>query len=211
MKLLGNGAYQLQKSGGANGYLVPSGGGFVLIDPGVSLSANAVIRELRAAELLAKVSHVLLTHYDYDHAGGAAAVARAADAPVLIGRADAEVLRGQRPPGTRFRALLTAVGRPKLPADTVLLDGESEAAAGIRAVPTAGHTPGHYAYVWGGTVFSGDAVMLGRDGRLKQFPGFLITDKRAALESTAVLAALGPEWICPGHGSVRKVSAARSG
>jgi glyoxylase-like metal-dependent hydrolase (beta-lactamase superfamily II) len=200
MHELPNGAFQLDNSRGANGYVIPLDRGFAVVDPGMKSGARAVVAEVARAGLTGAVTDVLLTHYDVDHAGAALAVAAENGAKLWIGRADADILAGRRSPGTFARRVLSSMGRPKLPGIVHFL-GETEGFPGeIRAVPTPGHTPGHFAFVWRQTVFSGDAAMVRADGTLRQFPALLITDKAQALASTAVLEDLDVQWICPGHG-----------
>ncbi|MHA7305798.1 MBL fold metallo-hydrolase [Arthrobacter sp. TMN-49] len=204
MQELSNGAFQLSRSRGANGYVVASGEQLVVIDPGLASGASGVVTELREAGLLKAVRHVLLTHYDLDHAGAAEAVAAAAGATVWISRLDAQVLTGQLRPGTVFRRLSTAFGKPHLP-DAVAYLGESGGfPTGITAVAAPGHTAGHYAYHWADTLFIGDAARVRQDGSLKQFPGFMNTDKAAALHTAGQLEALDVAWVCPGHGKVTR-------
>lgn len=202
MHKLSNGAFQLSKSRGANGYVVATGEQLVLIDPGMASGSAGVVSELREAGLLTAVRHVLLTHYDMDHAGAAQAVAAAAGATVWISRLDAQVLTGELTPGTFFRRLSTAFGKPHLP-EAVSYIGESDGfPTGIAAVAAPGHTAGHYAFHWQDSLFIGDAALVRRDGSLKQFPGFIITDKPTALQTAAELEAMDVAWLCPGHGNV---------
>lgn len=202
MQKLSNGAFQLSKSRGANGYVVAAGEQLVVIDPGMAWGAAGVVAELQEAGLLAAVRHVLLTHYDMDHAGAAKSVAAAAGASVWISRLDAQVLTGQLKPATIFRKLSTAFGKPKLP-DAVSYIGESGGfPTGITAVAAPGHTAGHYAFHWENSLFIGDAALVRPDGSLKQFPGFIISDKATALQTAAELEALDVAWVCPGHGKV---------
>ena len=199
---LENGALQLEKSRGANGFVIPLGETYAVVDPGMKSGAQAVIAELTAAGILGSVSHVLLTHYDVDHAGAALALAAETGAQVWIGRADADILAGRTPAGTFSRRLTSSIGRPKLPGTVDYLGESPGFPEEITALATPGHTPGHFAFVWGQTVFCGDAAMPRTDGTLKQLPSFLITDKPLALASTAVLEELDVRWVCPGHGKV---------
>jgi len=200
MHELPNGAFKLDKSRGANGYVIPLGEGFAVVDPGMKSGARAVISELAEAGFAGAVRHILLTHYDVDHAGAARAVAAAAGARVWIGKADSEILAGTRSSGTLARRVMSSVGRPKLPETVNFLGESADFPPEITALPTPGHTPGHFSLVWNQTVFSGDAAMVRADGTLKQFPRLLITDKAQALASTAVLQNLNATWFCPGHG-----------
>ncbi|MHA7271126.1 MBL fold metallo-hydrolase [Arthrobacter sp. HLT1-20] len=202
MQRLSNGAFQLSKSCGSNGYVVAAGEHLVVIDPGMASGAPGVVKELREAGLLEAVRHVLLTHYDLDHAGAAQAVAAAAGATLWISRLDAQVLRGEAKAGTFLRRLSSAWARPRLP-ESVSYIGESDGfPTGITAVAAPGHTGGHYAFLWEKTLFCGDAALVRRDGSLKQFFGFINTDRSAALKTAAELEALDVAWVCPGHGKV---------
>ncbi|WP_170133235.1 MBL fold metallo-hydrolase [Arthrobacter livingstonensis] len=202
MRKLPNGAFQLSRSRGANGYVLPLQAGYAVIDPGMKSGAQAVLAELAHAGMAGSISHIVLTHGDTDHAGAALTLARETGARLWIGRAEADILAGRTAPGTVFRRLLNSVGRPRLP-DKVEFLGESGTLPGeVTAIATPGHTPGHFAFAWQDSVFSGDAVMVRADGSLKQFPRLLITNKAQALASTQVLEALDVQWICPGHGKV---------
>ena len=202
MQKLSNGAFQLSSSRGANGYVLELADGYAVIDPGMKSGARGVIAELAEAGILGAVSHILLTHYDIDHAGAALALAEATGALLWIGRADADILAGRRPAGTLSRKVTSSIGRPRLPGTVHFLGEYPGFPADVTAIATPGHTPGHHAFVWDGSVFSGDAVMVRRDGTLKQFPRLLITDKAQALDSTTILDALDVRWVCPGHGKV---------
>lgn len=202
MKELPNGAFALESARGANGYVLPLQNGYALIDPGMQFGARGVIAELAAAGVLGAIDHVLLTHYDIDHAGAAMAVAEASGARLWIGRPDADILNGLRPAGTFSRKVTSSIGRPKLPATVHYLGESPGPPSDITAIATPGHTPGHHAFTWGDSVFCGDAVMVRDDGSLKQFPRPLITDRTQALASTAILESLDVRWVCPGHGKV---------
>ena len=110
---LENGALQLEKSRGANGYVIPIGDTYAVVDPGMKSGAQAVVAELTAAGILGSVSHVLLTHYDIDHAGAALALTTETGAQLWIGRADADILSGRRPAGTFSRRLTSSIGRTR--------------------------------------------------------------------------------------------------
>jgi hydroxyacylglutathione hydrolase len=215
MHQLTENVYQLDKAAGANAYLVVgvSGAGdsdgdgddgagvarSVLIDTGLGFGAEAVRAEIEVARDLPPVTDIVLTHYDPDHAGAAAALQKTLGARVWIGRADAPILRQKTPPPTRSRRMMNLFGRPRPPADLLEIGEESEIIPGLLAIPAPGHTPGHTIYTWRGVVFCGDAARL-KDGRLMQFPSFLISDKAEAVESELLIASLRPRLVCPGHG-----------
>ena len=197
--------YRLQHSAGSNGYAILDGDRVAIVDPGLASGRGALLRELREAGLLARVTDVLVTHSDPDHVGAAPAVQAATGARVWMGRADAEVLEGARRPATRFRRLLARRPAP-FPGGLELLAGGEEPFPGVTALGTPGHTPGHMAFLFGDVVFAGDAVR-GSDRGLRLMPRFLTSDQDQAKASLELIAGAGRRWLCPGHGAVRELHA----
>lgn len=203
MKQLTDGVFQLQKARGANAYLIAAGDRSVVIDTGIRSGGPGLIAELAGARHeVPPVTDIVLTHYDPDHAGAAAALQRQTGAKVWLGRADAAILRGETPPPTRSRRILALRVQADEPAGLAELpdDAEAEVVPELFAVPAPGHTPGHHVVSWHGVVFSGDAVRLSK-GALEQFPAFLISDTGQALETAALIAGMRPRLVCPGHGA----------
>lgn len=204
MKLLIDGLYRIESARAGNAYLIEEDDRSVLVDTGLASGARALVAELAAARI-SPVTDVVLTHYDPDHAGAAAAVQRATGARVWIGAPDARILRGeQQPPTSTRRAMqrLGWLGRTEVPAGLHELPGhaETEIAPGVLAVPAPGHTPGHHLVRWRGVALIGDAARVS-DGKLVHFPGFLISDRAAADATLAAITASRPRLVCPGHGS----------
>jgi len=147
----------------------------VVVDPGPDDPAH-----LRALQEAAggRVSAIVLTHGHADHAGGAAALARATSAPL--------------------RAAGGAAGR-------ALADGERlETDAGpLTAVATPGHSPDHFAFLWEGSgedsraCFVGDLLMGEGDTTVVMAPE---GDLGAYLRSLDRLEALRPSRLYPAHG-----------
>ena len=207
MRELTENVYALDKTAGANGYLVAGSGRSVLIDVGLASGAKAVLAELAGVHgRIPRVTDVVLTHYDPDHSGAAAALQDALGATVWIGREDAAILRGEVEPPTRARRLLKKITPMHPPAMLREIDVETSIVPGLSALPAPGHTPGHLILTWHGVVFCGDAVRV-QDGRLVQFPSFLISDKDAALATTELITSLRPRLICPGHGKPDRLAA----
>jgi glyoxylase-like metal-dependent hydrolase (beta-lactamase superfamily II) len=202
------GVHQLQSARAGNAYLIEEGDRSVLVDTGLRSGADAVVRELAAARV-PTLTDVVLTHYDPDHVGAAAAVQRATGARVWLGAADARILRGEDPAPTRMRRTMQRagwLGRPELPQLTELPDdAETEVAPAVFAVPAPGHTPGHHLVRWRGVAFIGDAARVS-GGRLVHFPGFLISDRAAADATLAAIAGSGPRLVCPGHGAPARLA-----
>lgn len=201
MRRVIEGVHRLGKARAGNSYLIEAGDRAVLVDTGLSSGAAAVVAELGAFR--SRLTDVVLTHYDPDHVGAAAAVQRETGARVWLGAADARILRGQERPPTAMRRVMQRMGwlgRPQVPELTELPDdAETVIAPGLVAVPAPGHTPGHHIVRWRGVAFIGDAARIA-DGRLVHFPGFLISDRDQADATIAAIAASRPRLVCPGHG-----------
>lgn len=199
MQQLTDNAFWLGASVGAHCYWLDAGERVAIIDPGMTFGLNRVARELRdAGRSPYEVTDILLTHYDADHAGVAAEWQRRTGARAWIGAADAAILTGAVPPSTPFRRLTASVGRPELPRNLHLLDGDAEVWPGLVALHTPGHTPGHHAFRAGRVLFAGDAAKA-RDGRLVPMPDALMTNPRQGLADLARLRALDVDWYCCGH------------
>ena len=209
MQQLTGGVYRVQSSRGGNAYIVETENRVVLIDTGLASGADAILGEIRA-ERLPPVTDVVLTHYDPDHAGAAAAIQRASEARVWLGAADARILRGVELPSTRARRTMMRMNRfgtTEVPELSELPDDEeTELAPDLFAVPAPGHTPGHHIVRWRGVLFIGDAARIG-NGRLVHFPRLLISDRTQADETLALIAASHPRLVCPGHGSPDRLDA----
>lgn len=132
------------------------------------------------------VSHVFLSHSDFDHAGGLDVFPRA---QVYLSK-DEEVMIAHK--GARARGGKVIYHNPKIKrAYTLLGDGDTVLAGSIavRAMKTPGHTPGSMSYMVDGSVlFSGDTLSL-LDG--KAYPNKLfLMDAEAIRLSTGTLARL---------------------
>ncbi|WP_426626032.1 MBL fold metallo-hydrolase [Leifsonia sp. McL0607] len=202
------GVHRLTSARGGNAYLIEEGDQAVLVDTGLRSSASAVVAELAAARLR-KLTDVVLTHYDPDHVGAAAAVQRATGARVWLGAADIRILRGEEDAPTRLRRAMFRsrwLGRAELPELTALPDdAELEVAPTVVAVPAPGHTPGHHLVRWRGVAFIGDSARVSK-GRLGHLPGLLISDRADADATIAAIAVSRPRLVCPGHGSPARLT-----
>ncbi len=159
-----------------------------VVDPGPD-EEDHVRALLRAAGGAGRV-RILLTHGHGDHAGAAAALARALEATVLGPPSVAE-----RPPG----------GPPPVPAEEgrfeVLEEGDTVATdeGNLAVVEVPGHTRDHLAFHHhrAGALFVGDLV-LGRGATtwLGEYSG-CVADYLASLSKVE---ALGPRVLYPSHG-----------
>jgi glyoxylase-like metal-dependent hydrolase (beta-lactamase superfamily II) len=166
-----------------NCYLIhcPASGQVAIVDPGADAE-----RILAAAG--SQVCCILLTHGHPDHVGALEAVRRAAQAPVGIHPADAEVFG--------------------LEADFPLLDGmEVEVGeARVRVVHVPGHTAGSVCLRLDGQAVVGDAVFPGGPGHTSSPQA--LTQSLYSL-GRAVFAWPDDTELYPGHGSSTTVGAER--
>lgn len=148
-------------------YAVRLGHRVIIFDAGMDPEARALRVLLDAIGTdLASVSDIFLTHGHFDHV---AAAKLCPNARVHIGAGDADVLAHRSPARAvvprLFGALLSVpaieasdrlVGRQSIPVG----DGQE-----VLAIPLPGHTPGSYAYLFDGVLFTGDALYI-QDGHM---------------------------------------------
>jgi glyoxylase-like metal-dependent hydrolase (beta-lactamase superfamily II) len=192
--------------GGVNAYLADDGGDLVLVDAGTPRDAADIRAGVRGAGYhVADVDRVLVTHYDLDHVGALSRLGL--DAPVYLGRRDAEVLAGRcRPPLRNHKGLLQRVTAPLVSPPGVPIrpveDGDEIGA--FTAYHTPGHSPGHTVYVAEepSVAFLGDLVRE-VDGRLESSPWAISYDTDEVARSVRRLASDAPgfEMAAMGHGT----------
>lgn len=204
MRLIAENCFQLEKSTGANGYVVRGDGRTAIIDPGMTSGFDDLLRELREAESrIGPVTDILLTHYDFDHAQVAKLLQAELQVPVWISTADAAILRGEVAPPTLVRRFINRIAPSDYPDGVVEITGTLEIFPGLLAFPTPGHTPGHIAFRWRDVLFTGDAVTVTKEGDMKQFYRPIISDKAMARTTEKLLRerikAEEIEWVCAGH------------
>ena len=141
---------------------------------------------------------VLLTHGHFDHAWGAAAVARRFNCPVYLSAADDPVLQGSSAMLERLQ--LEKAVEPFEHRD--LADGQVLRLGGVdwKVVATPGHSPGSVCYFceqWG-VLLSGDTLFAGSIGR-SDLPGGDYDDLMKSLMDK-VLTLPGDTDVLPGHG-----------
>lgn len=170
----------------------------VLVDAGGPREADALLEELYDEGVEPKL--VLLTHGDFDHFGGAAAVREEFGAPIAAPAAERPLLTGELNRRWFVLMMIRSVNRGRLPRPPPVdrWFGEGEALEGLEAIATPGHTPGHTAFRFGRTLIAGDAVITGKRFR-PPVPMFCF-DNDATRHSIEKLAGLDFDVAVSGHG-----------
>lgn len=163
----------------------------LIIDPGGAVPA--VIRFIQEKGL--SVAKILATHCHVDHLIGAPALARRYHVPLLMHRADSELLAGVPEQAAAFGLVLGGTVR----CDGFFEEGASFAAGGTRVavLHTPGHTPGSSCFsVEDQVLFTGDTLFAGSIGRT-DLQGGSYPDIMKSLRRLASLPA--GTVIYPGH------------
>ncbi|HET7325356.1 MAG TPA: MBL fold metallo-hydrolase [Halococcus sp.] len=190
---------------GVNAYLVEDDV-LTLIDAGTPFDAQTIEEEIKeTGHAVADVERVLLTHYDFDHAG---ALSRLPDlnAVVRVGAADEALLTGERRPAWRnHKGALQCMSQlfVHTPELTIAAIEDGEEVGTFTAYHTPGHTPGHTAYVSEecSAAFLGDLVFED-DAALSPSSWFVSYDTEEVEESIRSLADRAPDFevLGMGHG-----------
>lgn len=130
--------------------LIRTDAGLVLIDAGVPQGVRAVQANIRKLGFDPKqIKYILITEPHWDHAGGAAALARDSGATVIAGAAAVAELRrgnvGKDDPQASIHAPMPGVSRIR-----GMRDGEQLRIGGVTIVAraTPGHTRGSTSWQW---------------------------------------------------------------
>jgi len=199
----------------ANTYIIVDADGLTLIDAGLPRSQRKILDFVAG---LGKSAHdikrILITHADWDHIGGLAALHRATGARTYAGKIEAEAMAAGRPsrstrlpPSTPpIRRLMRHFMKPRpFRVEEILTDGQilQEVLGGLRVIDTAGHSPGHISLFAPsrGILFCGDSMVTDENGIHGSRPIFT-WDEAMAKEAVRRQAALGARIVCSGHGPV---------
>jgi glyoxylase-like metal-dependent hydrolase (beta-lactamase superfamily II) len=203
--------YLLESAGIANCYLIEGTHGLTLFDTGHPSAAPQLIDELeRNGFPIRDIEAIVLSHFHFDHAGGARGLLERHRVKVYTHPADAPAVKGKRRRakglGLRLWSSLLSLRYPYRPLEVVVPIDEGET---LRPLPQwqvlrlPGHTPGSIGLFQPSekTLLCGDALN-NRGGRLA-IPGEVHCDDPVAARETArKIAALDLEVLAPGHGPV---------
>ncbi len=184
-----------------NSYLMDTGDQLVLIDCGCGESVSSILRNIEDMEFeVADLSHVLLTHAHFPHAGGAEALRKNGVEVVAAPAALEPLTRG----GPATAAYHYSHRFPHVEGQVTAMEDGEELELGrctFRAVHLPGHSPGSVGYEVNcegrRMLFSGDVV---RSPQLGQFRNRLGYDREAYVDSLVRLLEDPPHVLYPGHG-----------
>ena len=195
-------------------YAIEDPDGITLIDGGMGLAADRIMRQLAALGHAAyTVKRILLTHAHPDHAGGLPELRERTGAQVIVPAGERDVVEGKVPIKVPSKVDVGRFQRPMIPppttlkptpVDRVVSDGDvlSEVLGGLHAVGTPGHSPDHMAY-WQPErriLFCGDVMMRIPLPRLTlPFAAFTV-DMARNKASIKRVAEMDVDLLCLGHG-----------
>ena len=199
----------------ANPYLLIDPAGLTLIDAGLPGSDRKILRYLAGLGYAAKdLKRILITHSDFDHVGGLAALKAASGARIYASAVEAQAMldrhasRPLKPRSVIVKILFDGMARlfkpARVQADELLMDGQVlPVLGGLQVIETPGHTPGHLSFFApsAGILFCGDSIVSGESG-LRGSSGANNWDQPKSDESVGKQAALGAHIVCSGHGPV---------
>lgn len=197
----------------ANPYLLIDPDGLTLIDAGLPGSHRKILRYLSGLGYAPKdLLRILITHADFDHVGGLAALKAASGARLFASPFEAQAMtegHASRPlkPRSKIRKLIydlmAGLFKPApVQTDEFLVDGQVlPVLGGLQVLETPGHTPGHVSFFLpsDGILFCGDSIVSEQSG-LRGSRGANTWDQAKADESVRKQAALGAHMLCSGHG-----------
>jgi glyoxylase-like metal-dependent hydrolase (beta-lactamase superfamily II) len=200
----------------ANPYLMIDADGLTLIDAGIPGSEKKILKYIASLGFApADLKRILITHADYDHVGGLAALRNVCGARIYASRAEADAIRAGRssrqlkPEKLMLKMMYALANRyaktTPVEVDHFLAGGQilAEILGGLLVVDTPGHTPGHLSFFapGAGILFAGDSMVSDDQGLYRSVIDNT-WDHTKAVESVRRQVDLGASIVCTGHGPV---------
>jgi glyoxylase-like metal-dependent hydrolase (beta-lactamase superfamily II) len=192
----------------SNIYLWIGEDGLVLIDTGMSGDVDTILNYIeKIGRSPADLRAILITHADFDHAGGAAKIQARTGAAVFASKETADCLIAGKSPRSlgRLALLLERFFNykpvPRAAIQQIVEGSPVPELEQWQLLATPGHTPDHYSFfnLTEGLLLTGDALNS-RGGRLNCSPPRISVDMTAARQSARRLLRLAPAVFACGHG-----------
>jgi glyoxylase-like metal-dependent hydrolase (beta-lactamase superfamily II) len=185
-------------------YGARAGGGVILFDAGVDPEGGALDRLLTAlGATRADVREVFLSHGHFDHVSASPLCTRA---HIRVGAPDVAFLAQRAPMIAPVMGKLLNAVFPAPPVQaTDPLTGRSVITVGkdkVLAIPTPGHTPGSYVFVFDATLFAGDSMTIDGDDLDFAMAPFTVdndANRRSIAALADALAGVVVHTVCTGH------------
>ncbi len=197
-------------AGFVNMYLFADEDGWTLVDTGRPRDPHLVFATLEKLGQKPKdLKRILITHADYDHTGGLAAIQKKSEATVFASLATKPYLLSGKSPNHLPALMQTIVNTffkfDPIPEDVIqpISDGDVLAyLGGIQVMQTRGHTLDHHAFYnpATGVLFAGDALNT-KNGRINSSPKRMTAKQDLATLSAIKLLELAPATLACGHGT----------
>lgn len=205
--LITDGIHLIEQVKGSHCFLVTDPEPFI-VDTGLPGQEKAIINYVKQTGIKPQdLRGILLTHYDVDHVGSAAALQELTGVELYAHELEIPYISGQaiRPGLKRWLPLLVRPLHGKLtyPLKVIPLQDRDNFCE-WEIIHTPGHTPGHIALYRNGVGIVGD---LFQGGNIRLAPAFFTWDKHKLMESVQKLIQYPLRWILPGHGPATAASA----
>lgn len=201
--LIGGGEYGLSPIGNwCNVYLIDGGDELAIIDSGSGIGTEEIMNHIKEEGFeLKDIKYLFLTHFHFDHIGGAYEIKKATNCEIAIHELESDEVE-KLGPGTLIKHSTIGIVPPKV---DVKLRGGEEFRVGnhiLKIIHTPGHTAGSICILMGNKgkkiLFSGDTVFSrGRIGWFNSPTSSLEQYKK----SLRLLLGIHPDVILPAHGT----------
>lgn len=192
-------------------YALVENGTITLIDAGLQMFGNSLVRDLTQSFPNLSVESIIITHADGDHYGAARRVLQtlggkvsssAVEAPAICsGRMSRQLAPKSWLEQLLISAFLPVFDAPAVPVDHTLEPGQVlPILGGLQVLDSAGHTPGHLSFYHPELriLFAGDSIVE-RNKIPSPAYGFNCWDESLARQAFERQMALNPVHLCCGH------------
>jgi glyoxylase-like metal-dependent hydrolase (beta-lactamase superfamily II) len=189
--------YALDSTKGNYAYLI-LGEEIILIDTGRPGQGKGILNDLKSMDIEPQnIKHILITHHDVDHVGGAAFLQQATGAKVWASKEDIPYINGEKN-REGIKRLVSFIMKVKKP-EIINSYHKDQKIEDIEIIPTPGHTPGHVCLLYNNVLFVGDLFRTSK-GKLSPMKSFMNWNDSILKESIRKIDNFDFEWICPAHG-----------